>query len=190
MPPPLLAFWAVGPLLYGVIRGDLPRPQLTTEMGHLSLGCLYVVLPFALLGLMDFLPGGKAWIFFLLAVVFATDTGAFYGGKIWGSRPLSPILSPKKTWEGAVVGWICGALLGLFFFKILHLGDVGPRGLLLASLLSLAAQTGDLAQSLIKRSHGVKDSGRILPGHGGILDRVDGLLFAVPLLYAILLASL
>ena len=103
-------------------------------------------------------------------------------GKAYGKRPFFPRISPKKTWEGAIAGLVTGVitvvLLGHFMLGL----SIG-WGVLLGVLLVLAATFGDLAESVIKRQVGVKDSGALIPGHGGVLDRVDSLLFVVPLVY-------
>jgi phosphatidate cytidylyltransferase len=158
------------------------------DLDKAAIGPLYICLPLAMLILIDMQPNGNIWIFFLLAVIFANDTGALYAGKAFGRHKLYPEVSPNKTWEGSVGGLILGLIISIIFLKIdaLKLHAIDPAILLLVTGLSVATQTGDLVESMIKRSYGVKDSGGILPGHGGILDRVDGLLFAIPVLYGYL----
>ena len=128
-------------------------------------------------------PQGHLWIFFLLAVVFACDTGAFYFGRAFGRHKLHPRLSPGKTWEGAVGGLLCSLFAAMLFLKFIGLHPLTVSLFLMVAALSIAAQVGDLAESVLKRHQGVKDSGHILPGHGGILDRIDGLLFAIPVFF-------
>lgn len=137
---------------------------------------------------------GKSLVLFLLCAVWAGDTVAMYVGRNLGRHKMAPKLSPGKTWEGAA-GSIAGSLLvtvGLYeLAKTLASRDIttlaysGPlwTWLLLAVLVNIAAQAGDLAESALKRSAGVKDSGTLLPGHGGILDRIDALLIAAPVLW-------
>jgi len=150
------------------------------------IGPIYICLPIAMLILVDMHPNGNIWIFFLLAVIFANDTGAFYAGKTLGRHKLYREVSPNKTWEGAFGGLILGLIIAFIFLKVdalkVHNPDIGILCLVIG--LSIAAQAGDLVESMIKRIYGVKDSGSILPGHGGALDRIDGLLFAIPVLYA------
>ncbi len=122
---------------------------------------------------------GRA-LLLLGAMVFLGDTGAFFFGKYFGRRKLYPLVSPSKTWMGAL-GGVLGSLLGATAFKLvlaagLTWGDV----LALALPCAVLGQVGDLTESLFKRSYGVKDSGGLLPGHGGVLDRMDGILFAAP----------
>jgi phosphatidate cytidylyltransferase len=158
------------------------------DVDKAAIGPLYICLPIAMLILIDMQPKGNIWIFFLLAVIFANDTGALYAGKLFGRHKLYPEVSPNKTWEGAVGGLITGLIVAVIFLKIdvLKIHAIDPAILFLVLGLSAATQTGDLVESMIKRSYGVKDSGGILPGHGGVLDRVDGLLFAIPVLYTYL----
>jgi len=122
-----------------------------------------------------------------LIVVFANDTGAFYTGTFLGKRALSPNISPNKTVEGSLGGMTAAMVIGfvfcLIFFKDLSLAFLTiPASLMLA----IAGQIGDLFESAMKRASGIKDSGKILPGHGGILDRIDGLLLSIPVLYVYL----
>ena len=157
-------------------------------------------------------PGGVFWICVLFAVVWTGDAVAMYTGKLFGRHKLAPRISPKKTWEGSIgsiVGSVIAALIVYHFAgPLMHASTpVGPyhvqvhlevlsadearREMLrsyatfiaLAILLNIAAQLGDLTESILKRGADVKDSGSLLPGHGGILDRIDALLFAAPVLW-------
>ncbi len=117
----------------------------------------------------------------LLAAVAAADTGAFLIGRRWGRRPLAPRVSPRKTWAGFWGGLAGAGLAGLAWTAFIAEPQPGlPAILLLSLLLGLSAALGDLAVSVLKRAAGVKDSGRLLPGHGGALDRIDGYLLAAP----------
>ena len=124
-------------------------------------------------------------LWLVLAATWLTDTGAYFSGNWFGSRPMAPEISPKKT----IAGGIGGVLFSVFAVSIylLLLGNFSLRWLLLAPLISLAAVAGDLFESCLKRDADIKDSGEILPGHGGILDRFDSLLFSAPLTYYILI---
>lgn len=162
------------------------RGHALEEMGKIVFGLIYICVPLGLLIFIDKHPKGNTWIFFLLFVIFMTDTGAFYFGKLFGKHKLYPSVSPGKTWEGAIGGFLSG-LLGVVIFSFFSPGySVNLFVWILAASLSIMCQVGDLAESMLKRNHGVKDSGKILPGHGGVLDRIDGLLFAVPILYIFL----
>ncbi len=119
----------------------------------------------------------------LLILSFLTDTFAYLGGRLVGKTPLAPQISPKKTLEGSVAGLVGGSVCGFWFLTTLQ--HSSPTWVILVVCISgsLFSQVGDLFESTLKRYSGVKDSGKILPGHGGILDRIDGLLFAGPVLY-------
>ncbi len=159
------------------------EPQKTLyTLGFAIAGFTYVVLGFGHLYLLSTLKDGRGWLLFLLACVFGTDTGAFYTGKTLGRHPLAPRVSPKKTWEGAVGGTLLGAGLAGAVSHLFELEKLGVS-LLMAFFLSVVGQLGDLFESIFKRGFGVKDSGSLLPGHGGILDRTDALIFAAPFLY-------
>jgi phosphatidate cytidylyltransferase len=154
--------------------------QAATETALLLMGFFYVPLLLTHLSLLRGVPDGVQWIFLLMVIVMASDTAAYYVGSTLGRRKLYPAVSPNKSVEGAL-GGLAGAIAGAFlsratFFPGLTLLDCLAIPLLLGGL----AQLGDLFESLLKRSCGVKDSGRIIPGHGGILDRLDSILFAAP----------
>ncbi len=124
-----------------------------------------------------FFPDGDRWIYLVVILAFGTDTGAYFAGRFLGSRKLYPKVSPNKTWEGAIGGTLIGT--GLAFAVNHYLGPgIDPLHLaVLAPVASALGQTGDLAESMLKRSVGVKDSGNIMPGHGGMFDRIDALMF-------------
>jgi len=182
--------WVIGALALNVIgtgfvavlvfryQNDVV-PQAMKQLA----GVLYVGLLLSFLVLLRNHPQGIHWIFFLLAVVFAGDVGAFYAGTRWGRRKLCPSVSPNKTVEGAAGGLLANLVAG-GIFKILLLPDLA-WGAALAGILciGIAGQAGDLFESVLKRTAGIKDSGRLLPGHGGLLDRIDALLFAAAAAY-------
>lgn len=120
---------------------------------------------------------GFAAIAFLFAVVWATDIAAYFAGRALGGPKLWPAVSPKKTWSGAIGGTLGGVAAGVLTVKVLGL-SVAPMLVLVAGFLSVAAQAGDLIESALKRHFGAKDSGSIIPGHGGVMDRLDGFLTA------------
>jgi len=126
------------------------------------------------------------WLMFGLMVNWVGDTGAFYVGRKFGRHKLAPSISPGKSWEGAAASLVTGVVFGMIYLPL----TIKATSLLAAGLLALAAnaagQVGDLAESAIKRGAGVKDSGSLLPGHGGLLDRVDSTMFALPVLYSLL----
>ena len=182
--PAVFSLSAAVPLVYHVLSPSGDRGDAVEHATRSVFGFVYVCLPLAMLVFIDRYPAGNVWIFFLLAVVFASDTGAFYFGRFFGKHRLHPTVSPGKTWEGAVGGLLCALIPVYVFQAFFHAGKVTVFFLALA--LAVVGQVGDLSESLLKRACGVKDSGGILPGHGGILDRIDGLIFAIPVLYAYL----
>jgi len=130
---------------------------------------------------------GAAWIYFVLAITWIQDTAAYFVGRKLGRHKLAPILSPKKTWEGAaggMLGAVLGALIGVLLLGLpISLGQAA----LLGAVGGVVGPLGDLSESMIKRQVGLKDAGNLIPGHGGILDRTDSLLFTGPVLYYLIL---
>jgi phosphatidate cytidylyltransferase len=120
---------------------------------------------------------GFAALLFVLVIVWATDSGAFFFGRTIGGPKLSPRISPKKTWAGAIGGLVTALIAGIAAARIAAI-PVTPELTVVAACLSVACQAGDLFESWVKRRFGAKDSGHIIPGHGGMMDRVDGLIFA------------
>ncbi|HEU5099859.1 MAG TPA: phosphatidate cytidylyltransferase [Roseiflexaceae bacterium] len=126
---------------------------------------------------------GVAWIYCVCAVTWLQDTGAYFVGRRFGRHKMAPILSPKKTWEGAVGGMLAAIIAGIVCVLLLGLPITLLQGALLGVVGGVVGPLGDLSESLIKRQVGLKDAGNLIPGHGGLLDRVDSLLFSVPILY-------
>ena len=123
---------------------------------------------------------GALWIFFVIVLAFSGDVAAYYVGRTWGRRKLMPLVSAGKTVEG-VLGLVAGSVLGCLIFSWFFLPQLFPwHAIVLGVFASVLGQLGDLCESVLKRAAGVKDSGSLLPGHGGILDRLDCLLFIVP----------
>jgi phosphatidate cytidylyltransferase len=127
---------------------------------------------------------GQRWLLVMLAAVFATDTGAYAIGRLFGRHKIAPRISPKKTWEGAVGGYAFGAVAGVAV-PLLLLDEAPATAIvvLIAAGVPIAAISGDLVESALKRRLGVEDVSNLLPGHGGFLDRLDSLLFAGPWIY-------
>jgi len=145
-----------------------------------ALGVLWVAVPcICFLWLEHETLGGRAILLWLLAVVWATDIGAYASGRSIGGPRLAPRLSPRKTWAGLAGGMLSAALAGAATALALRASWLLPLVLLSAGL-AVVAQFGDLAESLAKRRFGVKDTSGLIPGHGGLLDRLDGLLAAIP----------
>lgn len=153
---------------------------------RLVFGILYVGVLGAHLVLLRFMPEGGSWLIIASAITACSDTGAYFVGRSFGKRKLCPSISPNKTVEGAVGGVLCG-LLGALLFAALLLPACNWLFLTGAAVfLAGAGIVGDLTESIIKRGTDTKDSGHCLAGHGGVLDRVDSLLFVCPILYYLL----
>ncbi|MEM0934876.1 MAG: phosphatidate cytidylyltransferase [Pseudomonadota bacterium] len=127
---------------------------------------------------------GVVWLFWLVIVVVATDILGYFAGRIFGGRKFWPRISPKKTWAGTVAGWAGAGLVGALF---LTFTDAGRDLIWISMVLSFASQMGDIAESALKRRMGVKDSSALIPGHGGLFDRFDGLLGAALFMLAVAL---
>jgi phosphatidate cytidylyltransferase len=189
MGPVLVLVAAVVPVgLYYLFRvGDMKT--VATRFAYSVTGIVYVGLTLTFLALMrrDFGEHGPDVVLFVLAVVWVGDTGAYFGGRFFGKTKLYPAVSPKKTWAGAI-GGLVGSVATAAVLR-LTLMDYLPWVHIMALAIpgAVLGQLGDLVESLFKRATGVKDSGAILPGHGGILDRVDAVLFVAPYTYLYLM---
>jgi phosphatidate cytidylyltransferase len=163
-------------LLTGTIFGE----PIEHALGRASMGLASVAYCSVTLGFLILIP--RDFLFVLFAIIWVGDTAAYYGGRALGRHLLAPKVSPKKTVEGAIAGLIgsvaAGIVAGIWLLGEPALNMAGP-----ALGVAIAGQVGDLAESVLKRSAGVKDSSSILPGHGGILDRLDSLFFAAPIFY-------
>jgi phosphatidate cytidylyltransferase len=183
---------SLGLIVYCTFKPPVEQVMANAAVSILCL--LYVGLTLLSLPALCEETNGPSLVAFLLVVVWAGDITALYVGRTWGRRKLAPKLSPKKTWEGSIASVAgsllgAGALLGLAEWLAqwnsakLSYPEFVWYWLALAVGLNIAAQVGDLAESALKRSVGVKDSGVLLPGHGGVLDRIDALLLAAPVLW-------
>ena len=176
-----LALAIVAPFLWLMLRGDRERalPDWLQCVG----GVVYIGWLGSHLVLLRHLDNGRDWVYLAVFATFANDTSAYFVGRALGRTKLVPRISPGKTVEGSLGGILFGALgLVLLNYALGLRLDVWPL-IPLAVLVPVAAQLGDLAESLIKRGAGVKDAGVLLPGHGGVLDRLDSVLFVVPVVY-------
>ncbi len=160
--------------------------QHVQELMALCFGVVYCILfPLFMVAIRE-LPFGEHWLTLTLFVIWASDTFAYFAGLSFGSRKLYEQISPKKTWEGALGGALGAVLIGVLY-GALFLPRVSSGFIaVLAVVLSAVGVVGDLAESLLKRATACKDSGSVLPGHGGFLDRFDGVVFALPVMYLVL----
>ena len=226
----LLHFWAISLGVFGIgafvvllwfiafYRG----PRWPVAMAYLLGGPVYVgfllahVLPLAQAGEVFFkldplafdpelgptvYEVGRNWLLFALLANFATDSGAYFVGRSMGRHRMAPVVSPNKTWEGAVGGFLSAVLAGLVLDRVLYLG-LGPTAwdgawtawnwqpVMIGATVGVVSQCGDLLESLLKRLSRFKDSGILVPGHGGALDRLDSLLITIPVVYYLLMAVL
>ncbi len=176
---PMIAVAAAVPIGFGALAlfSRAPLAEAVSGLGMLAFGLPYFAVPIASL---CHLQGRDPWLLLLLlAIVWLGDSAAYYLGSRWGRRRLAPVVSPNKSWEGAAAG-LAASLLAAAGWSLLRLGALSAAILVLAALTAVAAQVGDLVESMIKRVAGAKDSGGLFPGHGGVLDRMDALLFAAP----------
>ena len=171
-------------LLAGVAYEFTQLPNLSPKLR--SAGILYAFASALATGWLWGVGGGQS-IFAVFVLIWLSDSMAYVGGRLWGRRPMAPVLSPKKTWEGLAVGLICTFGVGhVLLYSVLHTSMA--LSLLLPATVAAAAPVGDLVGSYFKRVSGVKDSGVFLPGHGGFLDRLDSYLLSSVVLVLILIA--
>jgi phosphatidate cytidylyltransferase len=193
----VLAFATLVLFAIATFRTSLERVLWQTSAGVLML--VYIAYPLMLLPQIFNEENGVALLLFLFLCVWSGDIAALYIGKHFGRHKFAPSLSPNKTWEGAIASVIASCIFGMglillgdwftqqnYTFTKLHTSEPWWVFLILAVVLNAAAQFGDLLESALKRGAGVKDSGTILPGHGGVLDRIDALLVAAPILWFII----
>lgn len=186
---------AISVALVGYCTVKSPVERMLADVTSAVFALFYTGLTLLALPTLRDSANGPSVVVFLLCAVWAGDIAALYVGRMWGRHKMAPALSPNKTWEGAfgsVLGSVAvtglllelGNLLAQWNFMRLSFADsVWWSWLLMAIVVNVAAQLGDIAESALKRSAGVKDSGRLLPGHGGVLDRIDALLLAAPVLW-------
>ncbi len=170
------ACWTIGTVW--LIRRRRPLTEITLSQPTLLIGGSLILLIAWLSILAIHQVAGPAWLLGLLMLIWAVDTGAYFAGRRWGKRRLSPHISPGKTWAG-VFGALAAATLYAIVFSLWQAVPLVAM-IVLSWLITGLSIGGDLAESVLKRQAGVKDSGRLLPGHGGLLDRIDSILAAAP----------
>lgn len=180
----LYAWWTTALVIIGAIGLAafeyiyIVRQQPSVSWRNVLFGVAYFTLP--LIATLWLRSVGYEWFLLLLAGSWMTDAAAYVAGRLYGKTPFAPHISPKKTWEGVIGGYSCGMVLVLVVAAITEL-PIRWDVVLIAVLVPIATILGDLLESKIKRRFKVKDSGHILPGHGGMLDRIDGILVAAPI---------
>lgn len=187
VPLAILSPLAAGPGFFalGLIAGAAFFIVIVTRRPQLAFGAVYVAVPILALLLIREEPRGIEFTFWALAVVWAADTGAYFSGRTFGGPKLMPAVSPNKTWAGLFGGIVAAGLFGV----AMHYATGLPVRLTLASpVLAILAQAGDLYESWLKRRVGAKDSGTLIPGHGGVLDRLDGLVPVAPVAALLIVA--
>lgn len=186
---PLIVLSSTVIALFVVLTGNVKQGLL--RVSSFVLGILYIPLGLSFVVLMRQLPSwsgqdykiGGLWVIFVLLSIWSCDTFAYFVGIAIGKHPLSFQISPKKTWEGAIAGFL-GAILAAPFCYFVFFKEVSLVHLLIISvIIGIFGQIGDLLESLLKRDADVKDASKLIPGHGGVLDRFDSLLFVSPLIY-------
>jgi len=178
---------AAGPGFFalGLLAGAAFFIVIITQRPPLALGTIYAGLPVLSLLLIRHQQDGLLYAFWAMALVWMTDIGAYFAGRAIGGAKLAPAISPNKTWAGLIGGMVLAALFGILMHFVYGLA---LRLTLASPLLAVLAQAGDLYESWLKRRAGVKDSGNILPGHGGVLDRIDGLVPVAPVAAVLVVA--
>lgn len=180
-----VGFATMGSLIMVLARPGDDLGPAADRVGRYVLGLVWIVglLP-TMVRVRWIEDGGLAWVFVVLAVSWAGDTGGYFAGRWFGDRKLYPLVSPKKTWAGAY-GGVAAAIFAVWVVHRIALPQLGPLDMVILGGVGCAVGiVGDLCESLLKRSFGVKDSGWIMPGHGGLLDRIDSVLFVSPFVYA------
>jgi len=176
---PILVFWVV--ITFSRLALQYPQVKLE-EVGFNFLAVIYSVVLFSYLYLLRQIDHGISWSFLIFFLVWSTDTCAYLIGRRFGQHLLAPKVSPKKTLEGSLGGLLGSVIVGLISWY--WMGGVALWHIIVLSLIvGVGGQIGDLFESALKRSAGIKDSGNLIPGHGGILDRSDSLIFVLPLVY-------
>ena len=176
---------ALSLILIAVVTLFRFKDELNFDSGKLIFTVIYTALPFSFaLGLPTFSVTDNSFtleVFFLFILIWSSDSFAYFSGRLFGKHKMAPKISPKKTWEGFAGGVILTLVLS-FFIEKFH-ADLRGNWMIVGLLVSVFAPLGDLVESQLKRNFGVKDSGNIIPGHGGILDRLDSFIIAAPVVY-------
>lgn len=155
------------------------KEAIAVFFGFVYLGFLPLYMP-----LIRILPNGEHWLILSFLIVWAADSGAYFSGLKWGKTKLYPAISPKKSWEG-VAGGVASAIVITVVYKLTFFRSMSwGAAVIVPAFVAMASVLGDLCESFLKRAYSTKDSGSLLPGHGGFLDRFDGVLFGLPVMHA------
>jgi phosphatidate cytidylyltransferase len=189
VPLAIMSPWAAGVSFFalGLTVGTAFFVTIITQKPRLGFGIAYVALPALALLFLRGLENGLLLAAWALGTVWVTDIGAYFAGRSIGGPKLAPAVSPNKTWAGLVGGVVAALILGLLLWRF---GGLRLQLAFASPILAVIAQIGDLYESWLKRQAGVKDSGSLLPGHGGVLDRLDGLVPVAPAAAALILLDL
>jgi phosphatidate cytidylyltransferase len=179
--PPLLTGFAALSLLYLLKPGD--RSQAFIRWAWTLAGVIYIGWFLSFLVALRGLEGGRDWVFLALGVTVASDSFAYFIGRTFGKHKMAPTISPAKSWEGAIGGVIAAVVVGIAIKAVLDLPSSILAIILVSIFASIIGQAGDLVESLFKRNMAIKDSSNTIPGHGGLLDRMDSVVFAVIAVY-------
>ncbi|WP_141734250.1 phosphatidate cytidylyltransferase [Oligoflexus tunisiensis] len=177
-----LSFFLCGvALLSALLPGTIEQRSRSSQ--STVLGMVYSLIPWLMIASLYEKAENERFVILLLSIAWAGDTAAYFVGKTWGRRPMAPMISPKKTWLGACAGFVASALAA-WIVSAIYDNELGDPAFMIGvgAVCALFGQMGDLFKSVFKRQRGVKDSGRLMPGHGGLLDRMDGALMAAPVL--------
>jgi phosphatidate cytidylyltransferase len=181
-----IAFWVTAGLFffawtYHLIRG--PLPEAPVRSAHIVTGFLYGAVGLLAISALRAREDGMAWVICALVITWGNDTAAYFAGRFLGRHKLYVEVSPNKTWEGFFGGFV-GSVGGMFIARAGFFPEFTVVDCVLMGVVGgIAGPIGDLCESMLKRAYGVKDSGKIIPGHGGMLDRIDALLFNAPLVF-------
>ncbi len=179
--PPVIAVFSIISLLWLISRGNrretCSKYVVSIAAGMFIGGCLSHVL------LLRSISQGFEWTLFVMMVTFSMDTGALLVGKTIGNKPFAITISPSKTWEGAIAGFLIAIAISIAAVHILSLNLPFWHTFILGALIGIIGQVGDLSESKLKRIAGIKDSGKLLAGHGGLMDRLDSIIFNVIVVY-------
>jgi phosphatidate cytidylyltransferase len=173
--PALISLIVVASLLWILFRQ--PSEKSFDNWAWTIAGVFYIGWTLSYWPELRMIESGRDWVFWILLIIVASDTSAYFIGRAIGKHFFAPSISPKKTWEGSIGGLICSIIIAVVFGFVFSLPIAYWHMILLGAIINIFTQLGDLVESLLKRNTGVKDSSNLIPGHGGVLDRMDSFIF-------------